>query len=175
MAAKVVSKSSGPRTSTGTSSTLSVAAIEMTSSTASLQPTGLLAFEITAAFCSDGSMSLSRSSRLAASSGVKMLSPVIFPPGRDKLDTMPSACMSATAVITIGIVLVAPHRCKRSRYRVSQNDIYVEVDQFGCECRQSIVILFGPAGLDDDVLTFDIAELAQPGAQRLEPRRVARR
>ena len=60
-----------------------------------------------AAFDRDGTASFNNSSRFAVSSGVKVDNPVIFPPGSLRLDTSPSATMSATAVRTMGIVDVA--------------------------------------------------------------------
>src|SRR5438105_4741348 len=43
-------------------------------------------------------------------------------------------------------------------------------DQFGSQRRQSIIPTFRPAILDCDVLTFEVADLAQTLAKRLENR-----
>ena len=57
-----------------------------------------------------GRVSLSSSSRFAASSGVKNVNPVTFPPGRARLDTIPDPKASPTTAMTIGIVVVAAWR-----------------------------------------------------------------
>jgi hypothetical protein len=55
---------------------------------------------------SPGIMSLSTSSLFALSSGERMVSPVVFPPGRARLATTPAPRMSSL-IVTIGIVSVA--------------------------------------------------------------------
>ena len=67
----------------------------------------IVAFKSTAALVKLGFNSLSNSRRLAASSGLKKLRPVMFPPGRERLATSPRPVISATAVMTMGIVAVA--------------------------------------------------------------------
>ncbi len=57
--------------------------------------------------CARGKISFSSSSRFALSSGLKMLDPVIFPPGRARLATKPNATGSPLVTMTIGIVVVA--------------------------------------------------------------------
>ena len=56
---------------------------------------------------SRGTTSLSNSSRFAFRSWVSVATPVIFPPGRAKLSTVPFATGSSPVTMTIGIVLVA--------------------------------------------------------------------
>jgi len=55
----------------------------------------------------EGATSLRSSSCLAVSSGCSTAFPVTFPPGFARLATRPSATGSFTAVMTIGIVVVA--------------------------------------------------------------------
>ena len=54
-----------------------------------------------------GRVSLSSSSRFPFSSVLRSASPVILPPGREKLATIPVSTGSLSLVITMGIVLVA--------------------------------------------------------------------
>src|SRR5688572_33367915 len=54
-----------------------------------------------------GSASFNISSLLLFSSGPKLASPVILPPGRPKLATRPAPMGSETVVITMGMVVVA--------------------------------------------------------------------
>ena len=55
----------------------------------------------------DGNISRNSSTALPAVSGPILDSPVIFPPGRARLDTRPALTGSPTETITIGTVLVA--------------------------------------------------------------------
>ena len=55
---------------------------------------------------SPGIMSLSTSSLFALSSGERMVSPVVFPPGRERLAITPAPRMSSL-IATMGIVSVA--------------------------------------------------------------------
>ena len=55
----------------------------------------------------EGSASLSKPKRLGTSCGLRRVSPVIFPPGRARLATSPSATGSPIFRTTIGIVVVA--------------------------------------------------------------------
>ena len=70
--------------------------------------------------------------------------------------------------MTIGIVAVTclaalvaapPHR---------HNDVHLEANQISREGRVSVVIALGPSGLDGDVPTFDVAQLAETLAERFE-------
>jgi hypothetical protein len=66
---------------------------------------GLSSMAITSAF---GTTSRMISNRFAPSWAVSALMPVILPPGRLRLATMPSLIGSPPMLNTIGIVLVAP-------------------------------------------------------------------
>ena len=68
---------------------------------------GFAGFTRTPTSARPGTFSLSSSSRLTASSGVKNVNPVTFPPGRAMLDTRPVATASPLTAITMGIVAVA--------------------------------------------------------------------
>ena len=59
---------------------------------------------MTATRASPGTRSLSSSSRFALRSRVRVLTPVMFPPGRPRLATNPSAMGSKSSAMTIGIV-----------------------------------------------------------------------
>ena len=54
-----------------------------------------------------GTASLSISSLFVASSNVKLVKPVTFPPGRARLATKPSPTGSPAFAITMGMVVVA--------------------------------------------------------------------
>jgi hypothetical protein len=59
----------------------------------------------------------------------------------------------------MGIVVVASLAARRWR-KHRQQDVHLETDQLGREGRESLVLPFRPAVLHDEVLAFDIAELA---------------
>jgi hypothetical protein len=64
-------------------------------------------------------------------------------------------------------------RCPTQRH----DDVHVQTDQIGCERLVPILLAFGPSGLDGDVPTFDVAQIAQTLAERVEatqPYRVGR-
>jgi hypothetical protein len=104
--AKTRSKSAGPRTSWDRSATPNAWA----ASCASLQGpafAGLLAFQSTATRDRCGIASLRSCSRLATKSGDWVVSPVILPPGRARLETTPPPTGSIAVGKTIGMVFVA--------------------------------------------------------------------
>jgi hypothetical protein len=68
---------------------------------------GLAAFHKTATRETPGSVSLTRSSRFAASSGKRLADPVTFPPGRMRFAARPWPTGSESAMPTMGIVAVA--------------------------------------------------------------------
>src|SRR5439155_22869669 len=69
---------------------------------------GFAAFQKTATRETFGRASCSSSSLFPVSSAVKLDSPVIFPPGRERLATSPLPTGSLTLEKTTGIVLLAP-------------------------------------------------------------------
>jgi hypothetical protein len=48
------------------------------------------------------------------------------------------------------------------------DDVHLQTDQIGREGGVSIIFALGPSGLDGDVLTFHIAQLAQAFAEGVE-------
>jgi hypothetical protein len=50
----------------------------------------------------------------------------------------------------------------------SYEDIDPETHEFGGEFRESRIVPFGPAEIDENVLTFDIAEVSEPVAKSFE-------
>ena len=74
---------------------------------------GFALFKRTPTFARPGTLSLSSSSRLTASSGVKNVNPVTFPAGLAMLETRPEATASPLTAITMGIVAVA---CLAARF-----------------------------------------------------------
>ena len=48
------------------------------------------------------------------------------------------------------------------------DDVHLQTDQVGREGGVAIILALGPSGLDGDVLTFHIAQLAQALAEGLE-------
>ena len=49
--------------------------------------------------------------------------------------------------------------------RVGHDDINIEPRQFRRQRRQPVILALGPAELDHNILAFDVAEVAQPGAK----------
>ena len=126
----------------------------------------------TATRCVRGKVSLSSSSRFALSSGLKVLHPVIFPPGRDRLATKPKATGSPLVTMTIGIVVVAFLASADPRRPSGQDDVNVEANQFGCQLgRRSN---FPSAQRDSmTILAFQVTQVTQACPQRFHPPCVA--
>ena len=80
------------------------------------------------------------SSRFACSSGSKKVVPVTFPPGCERLATIP----------------------------VGHNDIDIETNQFDCEFFQARVIPLSPAKVDEQVLSLYVAEVTQAGSKSVK-------
>ena len=98
--------SSGSRTSAGWMVMPSVRPAACSRRTSCREP-GLATLQRTPTREIAGLSSLSNSNLFAASSSIKMVSPVTFPPGRPKLATSPDPTGSPGAIMTMGIVLVA--------------------------------------------------------------------
>src|SRR5262249_42984401 len=108
--------------------------------------TGLFGLKRNAPLRAEETASLRTSRRLAISSGLKKDDPVTFPPGRARLATMPVATASPLTVMTMGMVVVA---CWAARVPpVGHEDIDLETNQLSGEFRQSRVVSFGPAEVD---------------------------
>ena len=111
-----------------------------------------------------GRVSLSSSSRFAASSGLKNVNPVTFPPGRARLDTIPDPKGSPTTAKTTGIVVVARFGGQSSRRPMGDDHIDIEPSEVRNERRKPIIVAIRPSVLDDKIPSLLIAEL-QPFAE----------
>ena len=116
-----------------------------------------------------GNTSLSSSSRFALSSGLKNDNPVTFPPGRARLATRPAATASPTDAMTIGIVVVACLAARVPGVAVGHDDVDLETNQLSRQLGEPVILALRPAEFDDDVLAFDVAEVAQTGSQCFQP------
>jgi len=52
---------------------------------------------------------------------------------------------------------------------MGHDDIDLEIDQFGKQRRQPVIVAICPAVFDDQIKSLVIAEIAQAGAERLGP------
>src|SRR6266498_2669462 len=105
--------------------------------------------------------SRSSSSRLPSSSSPIDVNPVIFPAGRARLGTRPDATGSPTATITRGTVVVAfltaweagvPAVTITSTFWASSSPTRLGSRSY---------FPFRPSILDEDILAFDVTQLAQ--------------
>ncbi len=104
---------------------------------------------------------------LGSEGGTEELTPVMFPPGRLKLATMPALTGSPPNKKTIGIVVVAALAAtRRGSAAGGDDDGDAPGDEVGRQRRQPIILTLGPAEGDVHVLAFDIAELLQAPAER---------
>src|SRR4051812_46361952 len=113
-----------------------------------------------------GSSSESSSSRLGFNSAPRKLIPVRLPPGRAKLATRPVTTGSFPAVKTIGIVQVAFFASYGSEASGCHNHIDLAADEIGSKFGQPIIPVLRPAVFERNVLSLDIAGLAQPPVER---------
>ena len=94
--------------------------------------------------------------------------PVTLPPGRARLSTRPASTGSTPApTITIGIVLVAFLAARISGPSCCHDEINLETHQLGHKLREPIALPLRISVLDGDVLSFDVATLAQSQPNRL--------
>ena len=88
--------------------------------------------------------------------------PVTLPPGRARLSTRPASTGSAPVpAITMGIVFVAFLAARDQLPSCCHNEIDLETHQLGRKLRESIELSLRISVLDGDVLSFDVAKLAQ--------------
>ena len=89
--------------------------------------------------------------------------PVTLPPGRARLSTRPASTGSIPEpIITMGIVLVAFLAARITRLpSCYHDDINLETHQLGRKLRVPIALPLRISVLDGDVLSFDVATLAQ--------------
>ena len=106
------------------------------------------------------------SSRLAANSAPKKLTPVRLPLGRARLATRPSLTGSSPATKSDGNR--RGRRLRRQRRRNAaggSNHGDLAADQIGGQRRQPVVLIVGPAVFDGHALAFDKARLLQSVAK----------
>ena len=108
-----------------------------------------------------GSVSLRSSSRFPGSSAPSQLKPVMFPPARQAGDE----AFSHRIIVRrhhdgdrAGGVL----RCTDPGVAPYHNHLHLESNQLGRQVREPLVPPLRPAPLNNEVLTLDIAEIAQP-------------
>ena len=102
--------------------------------------------------------------RFAVSSVLKVMIPVMLPPGRAKLDTM--APGPPIVAITTGIVFAFFAAMQRGPPRHNQVDL--ETNQFRREVRKPLGATIRRPIFDDQISPFDVAQLPQPLAQGIE-------
>ena len=107
-----------------------------------------------------GMICFKRSSCLPLISGARAASPVMFPPGRARLATNPLPIGSVSVAMTIGIVEVASFTPRVTDGPTRDDEVYLETDQFGGNLATSFEFSFRRAPFNDDVLTFNVSEIA---------------
>src|SRR5215204_4071123 len=106
-----------------------------------------------------GASSFRISTRFAVNSVLKVETPVILPPGCAKLATsVPGAPMVAMTTGTEGVVFLAAFVAGAPRH----DKVDLEADQFRCEVGEALSATVRRPIFEDQVLTFDIAEIPQP-------------
>ena len=71
--------------------------------------------------------------------------PVMFPPGRARLSTSPTAIGSDTLKKTMGIVLVAFLAARAAGVVTSSEHVNLETDQFFCQRREPVKFIISVA------------------------------
>ena len=83
-----------------------------------------------------------------------------FPPGRGDAGDQPGRHGVADDAMTMGIVVVAAWR-PESPAPLRDDDVDLQANQLCREVGEPLVLPFGPALLDGDVLPLDVAEVVQ--------------
>ena len=100
----------------------------------------------TATRAAAGTSSRRSSSRFAANSALKKLTPVRLPPGRARLATRPSLTGSSATMKTMGIVVVAALAANADSDAAGRDDHGdLAANQIGRQRRQPIELILGPA------------------------------
>src|SRR5262249_37339477 len=123
---------------------------------------------------SPGTASFRSSSRLALSSGEKLLRPVTFPPGRQARD---EACPNRIGAVghhdrnCLSLLL----DCRNPWIGGRHDHVHLQAYQLGGDVRQPLGLGLAEPALHNDVLTFQITQLPQTfGERRGEMRRSSR-
>jgi hypothetical protein len=135
---------------------------------------GLLRFHRAATRTSPGTISRSTSNRFAVISAPKTANPVTFPPGRPRLATRFACRGSPATAKTIGMVGEARWAAIVARVPLRNDQIHIHRDKISSEPRKAIISAFSPPVLNDEILAFDIAVLAEAYFECLEPIRTCR-
>ena len=136
----------------------------------------VLEFQSTATREAAGTASFRSWSALPLSSALSSETPVMFPPGRARLGTIPVPTGSPTAPRTIGMVWVACFAAMHALGGDRDDDVRPAADQLGGQCGQPVGLASRGTEVDDEVLAFDVAQLGQPllqGARRSPERGMA--
>src|SRR5262249_1312738 len=127
---------------------------------------GLSGLTSTAKRAAPGSSSCKRPSCLAASSRFMEMMPVTLPPGWLKLATRPAWTGSPPIWKTIGIAAVAALAACRWCAGRRGDDGNSALNQFGCQLRQPIEVILGPAAFDRDGADLNEPDFAQTLSER---------
>ena len=84
------------------------------------------------------------------------LTPVMLPPGRARLGTMPDS-IGSPKIPTIGIVLVAALTIEHKEVADSDNQIWIPTNYLASEVRIMRCTPFAGISLDQEIAPFDIA------------------
>jgi len=104
-------------------------------------------------------------------SSEKKVDPVTFPPGLARLVTRPTPTGSATPTNTTGTVVVHfPGRQGGRRAPDREHHVHLASHEVRRKLGQSFVLLLRRPVLEDDVLAFDVAQLAEAVAEGVERR-----
>jgi len=116
-----------------------------------------------------GMTSLRICSRLAPTSGPRIVLPVIFPPGRARLGTSPARTGSPIEIMTMGTVVVACLAAKLAGVpKVAITSTGRRTSAAAASASRSVAIRI----VEGDVLAFEVTEIAQPVTEGVPVERV---
>src|SRR2546425_3281793 len=122
-----------------------------------------------------GTSCLRRSRRFPVRSTPMSVFPVMLPPGWERLVTRPEPTGSETAVKTMGIEVVAPLAARAAGVVAATITSTLRRTSLFGECGERLITALGESALDQDVLTFDVAERPEPFTEGLKVGRVVPR
>src|SRR5262245_33250489 len=106
-------------------------------------------------------ISFKSSSRFPLSSGARVASPVIFPPGRARLATNPLPTGSLSCAMTMGIVTVASLAARVDGGPFATMMSTFESHEFGRERGETVEFSLRVSILNDDISPLHVAKLAE--------------
>ena len=101
--------------------------------------------------------------------------PVMLPPGRARLSTSPAVTGSVTPMNTMGIVVVACFAAERGVRRHRNQYVGLLAHQLGRKLGKPLETAALMTVLNDNVLSLNVAEIAQTLPKCLQTRRVGGR